>query len=70
MADSDTERGQTPVGPVESPCIDVCRLDDDDVCIGCFRNIDEICRWREAGDGERREILLRATARGAAVRRA
>jgi len=29
-----------------SPCIGVCQLDENKVCIGCFRTIEEI---REAG---------------------
>ncbi len=65
MATSDTD-----IKPVESPCINICSLDDDDICIGCFRSIDEICAWREASETERREILQRAEARGQAVRRA
>ncbi len=65
MATSDTD-----IAPVDSPCINICSLDDDDICIGCFRSIDEICAWREASETERREILQRAEARGQAVRRA
>ena len=42
---------------VESPCIRVCTLDDDDVCLGCFRDIAEICAWSGASDDERRLIL-------------
>ena len=33
-----------PSGPV-SPCINVCVLDADGVCQGCFRTIDEIAGW-------------------------
>ncbi|MGH8166046.1 MAG: DUF1289 domain-containing protein [Woeseiaceae bacterium] len=28
-----------------SPCIDICTLDDDNVCIGCKRTIGEIVSW-------------------------
>ncbi len=65
MATSDTD-----IAPVESPCINICALDDDDICLGCFRSIDEICAWRDASETERRAILLRADKRGQAVRRA
>jgi len=27
---------------VKSPCINVCELDDNNVCIGCNRSIEEI----------------------------
>ncbi len=65
MANSDTD-----IAPVESPCTNVCTLDDDDICLGCYRNIDEICAWRAADETERRAILERAVARGQSVRRA
>ena len=52
-----------PDDPVESPCIRLCTLDDDDVCIGCFRSIGEICAWGGALNEERRRILAAANAR-------
>lgn len=30
---------------VKSPCVRNCCLDEDDVCMGCFRTIDEIIHW-------------------------
>jgi predicted Fe-S protein YdhL (DUF1289 family) len=42
---------------VESPCINVCRLDANDVCIGCFRNMEEIAQWARASDAEKRKII-------------
>jgi len=52
-----------PEARVESPCIRHCTLDDDDICLGCFRSIDEICAWAAADNAERRRILVAATAR-------
>jgi len=40
-----------------SPCIDVCRMEEG-LCAGCLRTIDEIARWANAGDDERRLILV------------
>ena len=58
MAISNTEIVETEqLRPVESPCIDRCTLDDDDICVGCFRSIDEICAWGAAADEQRRSIL-------------
>lgn len=51
---------------VESPCIRNCTLDEDDVCLGCFRDITEICAWAGADDDERRRILDAAAARASA----
>ena len=30
---------------VPSPCVAVCKLDDDGICIGCLRSTDEIRDW-------------------------
>ncbi len=49
---------------IESPCIRKCTLDDNDVCVGCFRHIDEICAWGSASNDRRREILQLAAERG------
>ena len=48
---------------VASPCVRKCTLDRDDVCVGCFRSIDEICAWGGADDERRRAILQNAAAR-------
>jgi predicted Fe-S protein YdhL (DUF1289 family) len=42
---------------VPSPCISVCALDEDDICLGCFRSGDEITDWFMADDERKREIL-------------
>lgn len=61
MATSATD----PAFRVESPCIRKCTLDDDDICVGCFRSIDEICAWGGASNLQRREILECARERSA-----
>jgi uncharacterized protein len=43
--------------PVASPCVDICRLDAQGLCIGCRRTIEEISEWPHAGEARRREIL-------------
>lgn len=49
---------------VESPCISVCALDPSrQFCIGCYRTIAEISRWRDASDDEKRRIKEAARAR-------
>ena len=58
----------TPRIPVEqaiatSPCIGNCCLDDEDICLGCQRHIDEITGWRSANATERRAILNRCEKR-------
>ena len=45
---------------VASPCIRNCCLDDDDICLGCYRSLDEILLWAGASDDEKMEMLLNA----------
>ena len=46
-----------PAQPVKSPCIEVCSLNDQDVCIGCYRTANEIIEWFSASDERKRAIL-------------
>ena len=48
---------------VPSPCISVCRLDEDKVCTGCQRHVEDIREWRAATDERRREIVRQADQR-------
>jgi uncharacterized protein len=41
---------------VASPCVNICRMEDG-LCAGCFRTIDEIARWANSGDEDKRLIL-------------
>lgn len=49
--------------PVKSPCVSVCALDEQDVCLGCYRTVDEIREWSSVNDAQRREIIRMANAR-------
>ncbi len=42
---------------IESPCIQVCRLDEVGTCIGCFRTAAEIAAWLSFSPQQRREII-------------
>ena len=52
-----------------SPCISVCALDEQDVCIGCYRSAEEITDWLLAGPDEKRAILARCAERRDAANR-
>jgi predicted Fe-S protein YdhL (DUF1289 family) len=43
--------------PVRSPCVQVCALDELDICIGCQRTAAEITRWGRMDNVERRQVL-------------
>ena len=47
-----------PQRPVASPCVNICALDDDDVCTGCQRTVAEIIRWSRMTNAERRDVLV------------
>ena len=46
-----------------SPCISVCLLDENDICVGCYRSATEITDWFMASSRERSEMLLLAADR-------
>ncbi len=48
---------------VPSPCVRNCCLDGDDICLGCFRTIEEIIKWGEADQNEKLRILTKAKQR-------
>ena len=48
---------------INSPCISVCVLDDDDVCKGCYRHSTEIVDWLVFKDEEKLEVLKRCAQR-------
>ncbi|MEZ5436596.1 MAG: DUF1289 domain-containing protein [Pseudomonadales bacterium] len=51
---------------IASPCISICALDENDVCVGCYRSGQEITRWSVADNTERRTILVSAAERAKA----
>lgn len=42
---------------VESPCIRQCCLNNDDICLGCFRALDEITQWSYYSNSEKQSVL-------------
>ncbi|NOS89615.1 MAG: DUF1289 domain-containing protein [Methylococcaceae bacterium] len=40
-----------------TPCIRQCTLDSHDVCIGCFRTLQEITCWSSADEQTRQQIV-------------
>ncbi|MGB0537134.1 MAG: DUF1289 domain-containing protein [Alloalcanivorax venustensis] len=55
-------RPEFPEAPV-SPCVSICALDGDDICVGCFRTGREISYWGLLPVEERREVLVRCQQR-------
>lgn len=51
------ELAQSTTDAAPSPCTSVCRMDaDSDLCLGCFRTIDEIVAWARQSDRQHRAV--------------
>ena len=56
--------GRVDHGGVLSPCIAVCKMDAaSQLCIGCYRTLDEIARWSRMDDGAKRAVWSAITQR-------
>lgn len=61
------ELAQDEAHPVPSPCISVCRMDPDSgLCLGCWRDIDEIIAWGRMDEDTKRVVWRSISARMAA----
>ena len=48
---------------IKSPCVRNCCLDEDDICMGCFRYVNEITDWQKANSEKKQRILFYAEQR-------
>lgn len=48
---------------VRSPCVSVCALDAEDICVGCYRSGAEITLWTSLDNAAKREVIRRAAER-------
>ncbi len=49
--------------PVASPCNRHCCLNDKDVCMGCYRTLDEILKWTQFSNEQKRQVIKQCEAR-------
>jgi predicted Fe-S protein YdhL (DUF1289 family) len=42
---------------VQSPCVSICALDENDICVGCYRTGQEISRWGSMDREEKKKTL-------------
>ncbi|MDY0066034.1 MAG: DUF1289 domain-containing protein [Steroidobacteraceae bacterium] len=50
-------------GSVASPCIKVCTLDEQQVCMGCGRTLTEIVQWSALSAEQQRAVCVAAERR-------
>lgn len=48
----------------DNPCVSLCELDDDGVCLGCGRTKQEIKSWKTLADEQRHDVNMRLLATG------
>jgi len=49
--------GQNNEDKIASPCVRQCCLDERDICLGCYRSLDEILAWHTM-DQQQKSALL------------
>lgn len=42
---------------INKPCIKRCSLNEEEICLGCFRTFDDMCQWNKASIEEKQEML-------------
>ena len=42
---------------ISSPCVKICKLNKNNVCLGCLRTLDEIHQWPKLTEEQRLEII-------------
>ena len=42
---------------VPSPCVRNCCLNEQDVCLGCYRTLEEILQWQASSDKEKLAVI-------------
>lgn len=45
---------------IQSPCIRNCCLNEEDICVGCFRSLPEVVGWTGFDDALRQQVLNNA----------
>lgn len=48
---------------VKSPCVHICCLDEQDICLGCYRSCDEITQWGGMSNEERKDVMKKVAER-------
>ncbi|MEN9465224.1 MAG: hypothetical protein RL217_1405 [Pseudomonadota bacterium] len=48
---------------VRSPCVSICALDENDLCVGCYRSGREISDWGKMSNDERKAVLQKVSER-------
>jgi len=42
---------------INRPCVRRCTLNEEEICLGCFRTFNDMLLWNKASNEEKQEIL-------------
>lgn len=42
---------------VVSPCVAICALDENDICVGCHRSGKEITQWTQLTNEQKQKVM-------------
>jgi len=45
---------------IEKPCIKKCTLNEEDICMGCFRTFEDMLKWHKSSVKEKEAMLFAA----------
>ncbi|MBQ4852633.1 DUF1289 domain-containing protein [Pseudoalteromonas sp. MMG012] len=48
---------------IDIPCVRRCCLDNNDVCIGCYRTLQEILDWHELSTEQKHSVIQQCNQR-------
>lgn len=66
---SDKNPADRPPAPIKTPCIKVCVVDGESgLCLGCYRQLNEVAGWARLTDAEREAILSELPSRKGRIR--
>lgn len=58
-----------PPAPIKTPCVKVCVVDGESgLCMGCYRQLNEVAQWARLTDAEREAILAELPGRKSRIR--
>ena len=55
---------------IESPCINYCKLDRNDFCLGCHRSVSEIIDWPSLSEDEKASVVEKCKIRAQQTKKA
>jgi predicted Fe-S protein YdhL (DUF1289 family) len=62
------KKQQASQSDINSPCVRNCCLNEEDICLGCFRHLNEITGWAAMTDSEKQQVLTNCELRSKQIK--